>query len=212
MSLFRNFSNPRITCQSLLILSITLYFIISTRLIFHPLCFIKQCMHNKMNKTTIWSALSIWNHTWCCLPIQEYIFSPMLPRCHKNIFKSVCDYFLGRKQKKEDLNNSTISDILNLSDNDWHRLVFYCIKNSLLPQFLMENLRILFYFMYMLRVTGVPFSLLIFTENNIKVFSMIFFKCQYEGVLVPTLNKWGTGAVGEYSGYEGTTILKKINY
>ena len=76
----------------------------------------------------------------------------------------------------------------------------------------MENLGILFYFMYMLRVTGVPLSLLIFSENNIKVFSMILFKFQYEFVLVPTLNKGGTGALGEYYGYEGTTILKKIKY
>ena len=76
----------------------------------------------------------------------------------------------------------------------------------------MENLGILFYFMYMLRVNGVPLSLLVFSENNIKIFSMILFKCQCEGVLVPTLNKGGTEAVGEYSGYEGTTITKTINY
>ena len=62
----------------------------------------------------------------------------------------------------------------------------------------------------LVRVAVVPVSFLLLSGNQIKVFYIILRKCQNKDVLLPTLNKGGTVAVGYYSGYKVTTVLNII--
>lgn len=135
---------------------------------------------------------------------------PYMQRNHKlssYTLNSVCAEFLG--QQKEDVHHSIISDLQNGSNEDRHRLAVYCLKDSLLPQRLMDKLSVLVNYVEMARVTGVPVSYLISRGQQIKVFSMILRKCRNEKLLVPTLNK-GRGAASSDVGYEGATVLEPI--
>jgi DNA polymerase delta subunit 1 len=117
---------------------------------------------------------------------------------------SVCAEYLG--QQKEDVHHSIISDLQNGSDEDRHRLALYCLKDSELPQRLMDKLNVLVNYVEMARVTGVPMSFLISRGQQIKVFSMILRKCKDVKLLVPTLRKSGSPN-GSEIGYEGATVL-----
>ena len=72
------------------------------------------------------------------------------------------------------------------------------MKNSthdyaLLPQLIMENMSVLVTCMYMERFSGVPFSFLVVSGKNIKLFSLMFIKCRDEVYLVINLNNGGPG-------------------
>lgn len=137
---------------------------------------------------------------------------PYMQRNHKlssYSLNSVCAEYLG--QQKEDVHHSIISDLQNGSDEDRHRLAVYCLKDSLLPQRLMDKLSVLVNYIEMARVTGVPVSFLISRGQQIKVYSMLLRKCRREHLLIPTLKK--SGAAMDEAGYEGATVLDPIkNY
>lgn len=80
---------------------------------------------------------------------------------------AVSAHFLN--EQKEDVHHSIITDLHNGSSEDRHRLAVYCLKDSILPQRLMDKLMILYNMIEMARVTGVPLSYLLERGQQIKV-------------------------------------------
>jgi DNA polymerase delta subunit 1 len=69
---------------------------------------------------------------------------------------SVSAEFLG--EQKEEVHHSIITDLFNGTDEDRRRLAVYCLKDAYLPQRLLDKLMMMFNYIEMARVTGVPLS------------------------------------------------------
>ena len=125
--------------------------------------------------------------------------------------------FLG--EQKEDVHHSIISDLQAGTPETRRRLAVYCLKDAYLPQRLLDKLMLLYNFVEMARVTGVPMSYLLTRGQSIKVFSQILRKAAQRGLLVPNMKpaNGGGGAFGGGGGggggpdsgtYEGATVLE----
>jgi len=114
---------------------------------------------------------------------------------------SVSALFLG--EQKEDVHFSIISDLQMKDSETRRRLAIYCLKDSLLPQRLMDKLLIIVNANEMARVTGVPLSYLYTRGQQIKVISQLFRKANARGLLIPTAK---SGASEDQ--YEGATVLE----
>lgn len=90
-------------------------------------------------------------------------------------------------QQKEDVHHSMISILHKGTSSDRHRLASYCLKDTVLPQQLIDKLLIMVNTMEMARVTGVPISYLFSRGQQIKVLSMMYRKCKPLGYVVPVL-------------------------
>eukprot|EP00948_MAST-09A_sp_MAST-9A-sp1_P000885 g885.t1 len=110
--------------------------------------------------------------------------------------------FLG--QQKEDVHHSIIGDLHRGSADDRNRLAVYCVKDALLPLRLMNKLVVMFNYVEMARVTGVPISFLLTRGQQIKVYSMLLRKCRNEGLIIPTNIRRDTGPVT----FEGATVIE----
>lgn len=77
---------------------------------------------------------------------------------------SVSAHFL--QEQKEEVPYSIITDLFNGSDDDRRRLAVYCLKDAYLPQRLVDKLMIIYNYMEMARVTGVPLSYLLTRGNK----------------------------------------------
>ena len=125
---------------------------------------------------------------------------------------SVSAHFLG--QQKEDVHHSIIADLQGGSADDRRRLAVYCLKDSFLPQKLMDKLLVVINHIEMARVTGVPLDYLLTRGQQIKVMSMLLRKAKPLGLLVPTLAKAGGGGGGDGGGgdegYEGATVIEPL--
>lgn len=75
-------------------------------------------------------------------------------KLHSYSLNSVSAQFLG--EQKEDVHHSIISDLQNGDADTRRRLAVYCIKDAHLPLRLIERLMLLYNYMEMARVTGVP--------------------------------------------------------
>ena len=124
---------------------------------------------------------------------------------------SVSAHFLG--QQKEDVHHSIIADLQGGSADDRRRLAVYCLKDSFLPQKLMDKLMVVINHIEMARVVGVPLDYLLSRGQQIKVMSMLLRKAKPLGLLVPTLAKVGSGDAGGGGGdegYEGATVIEPL--
>ena len=61
----------------------------------------------------------------------------------------------------QDVHHSVISDLQNGTEETRRRLAVYCLKDAYLPQRLLDKLCIMFNYIEMARVTGVPLSYLL---------------------------------------------------
>lgn len=116
---------------------------------------------------------------------------------------SVSAHFLG--EQKEDVPHSIITDLQNGNDDTRRRLAVYCLKDALLPLRLTDKLMCLVNYIEMARVTGIPFSYLLYRGQQIKVLSQLYRKAALEDYLVPDLK-------GEASDeqYEGATVIEPL--
>lgn len=80
----------------------------------------------------------------------------------------------------------------------------YCIKDTLLPHRLLDNLCILLNLMEMAKATWVPIYYLCERGQQIKVFSQICRKAREKNFMVPTI-RWGSTP---HEQYEGATVLE----
>jgi DNA polymerase delta subunit 1 len=116
---------------------------------------------------------------------------------------AVASYFLG--DQKEDVHYSIIGDLHRGDENTRRRLATYCLKDALLPMQLTEKLLVMYNFIEMARVTGVPINFLLTRGQMVKVLSMIYRKCRAEGYAVPAKR---TGVPED--AFEGATVLEPL--
>jgi len=121
---------------------------------------------------------------------------------------AVSSEFLG--QQKEDVHHSIISDLQNGTPEDRRRLAVYCLKDAYLPQQLMDKLFVLFNYVEMARVTGVPIPFLFSRGQQIKVLSMIYRKAKDHNMIIPVYRRMGGGDENGDVGYEGATVIEPI--
>ncbi|TFY53620.1 hypothetical protein EVJ58_g9353 [Rhodofomes roseus] len=114
---------------------------------------------------------------------------------------SVCAQFLG--EQKEDVHHSVITELQNGTSESRRRLAVYCLKDSYLPQRLMDKLMCFINYTEMARVTGVPFNYLLSRGQSIKVLSQLYRKANDDGYIVPSLK--GEGSDEQY---EGATVIE----
>eukprot|EP01094_Clydonella_sp_ATCC50884_P010060 TRINITY_DN1962_c0_g1_i4.p1 TRINITY_DN1962_c0_g1~~TRINITY_DN1962_c0_g1_i4.p1 ORF type:complete len:576 (-),score=139.56 TRINITY_DN1962_c0_g1_i4:847-2574(-) len=121
---------------------------------------------------------------------------------------SVSAHFLG--QQKEDVHYSIITDLFNGTPDDRRRLAVYCLKDAMLPQRLMDKLMVLFNYIEMSRVTGVPMDYLLTRGQQIKVVSQLYRKARSEGLAIPALKSQGGPQDGGDVNYEGATVIEPL--
>jgi DNA polymerase delta subunit 1 len=117
----------------------------------------------------------------------------VLQRDHKlsaYSLNAVSAHFLG--EQKEDVHHSIIADLHNGSPEDRRRLAVYCVKDAYLPLRLMEKLMILYNYVEMARVTGVPLSYLLSRGQQIKVLSQLYRAANAENLIIPTFRSQGS--------------------
>jgi DNA polymerase delta subunit 1 len=120
---------------------------------------------------------------------------------------AVSDEFLG--EQKEDVHHSIISTLQAGHDEDRRRLAVYCLKDALLPLRLMEKLMIVYNYIEMSRVMGVPMSFLLSRGQAIKVISQLYRKAAEEDMLIPYYkSEFATG--NDDIMYEGATVLEPV--
>ena len=78
-------------------------------------------------------------------------------------------------------------------------------QDAYLPQRLLDKLMIMYNYVEMARVTGVPLSYLLARGQQVKVFSQILRKARTRGLLVPNSRPSGASAAASY---EGATVLE----
>lgn len=115
---------------------------------------------------------------------------------------NVSAHFLG--EQKEDVHHSMISVLFNGTDHDRNRLARYCFKDAYLPQRLLDKLMILYQFVEMARVTGVPIDYLLSRGQQIKVVSQLYRKANKEGLIIPTMS----GKKDTDKTYKGATVIE----
>ncbi|KAF2670180.1 DNA polymerase delta, catalytic subunit [Microthyrium microscopicum] len=119
---------------------------------------------------------------------------------------SVCAEFLN--EQKEDVHHSVITDLHNGDENSRRRLAVYCLKDSFLPQRLMDKLMSLVNYTEMARVTGVPFNYLLSRGQQVKFISQLFRKTRQQDLVIP--NEGGEKSGGADAAYEGATVIEPI--
>ena len=121
---------------------------------------------------------------------------------------SVSAFFLG--QQKEDVHHSIIADLQRGTADDRRRLAVYCLKDSFLPQRLMDKLMVVINHIEMARVTGVPLEYLLRRGQQIKVMSMLLRKSNPMDLLVPSLPRTGGGGPEGDDTFEGATVIEPV--
>lgn len=115
---------------------------------------------------------------------------------------SVSAHFLN--EQKEDVHHSIISDLQNGNAETRRRLAVYCLKDAYLPQRLMDKLMLIYNYVEMARVTGVPISFLLSRGQSIKVLSQLLRKAKQKNLVIPNVKQAGS----EQGTYEGATVLE----
>lgn len=118
---------------------------------------------------------------------------------------AVSQHFLG--DQKEDVHHSMISVLHKGTSADRARLASYCWKDALLPQQLMDKLLVMFNYIEMARVTGVPLDYLLARGQQIKVISQLYREAAKDGILIPhTIVKANNDDVK----YAGATVIEPV--
>lgn len=115
---------------------------------------------------------------------------------------SVSAHFLG--EQKEDVHHSIISDLQNGNPETRRRLAVYCLKDAYLPQRLLDKLMLIYNYVEMARVTGVPISFLLSRGQSIKVLSQLLRKSKQKNLVLPNIKGQGSGQ----DTFEGATVLE----
>lgn len=118
---------------------------------------------------------------------------------------NVSAHFLG--EQKEDVHHTMIPVLYDGTDSDRARLARYCFKDAYLPQRLLDKLMILYNFVEMSRVTGVPMDYLTSRGQQIKVVSQLYRKANKEDLLIPSASK-KKGAEEAGVAYKGATVIE----
>ncbi|ESW20839.1 hypothetical protein PHAVU_005G019000 [Phaseolus vulgaris] len=115
---------------------------------------------------------------------------------------SVSAHFLS--EQKEDVHHSIISDLQNGTAETRRRLAVYCLKDAYLPQRLLDKLMLIYNYVEMARVTGVPISFLLSRGQSIKVLSQLLRKARQKNLVIPNVKQVGS----EQGTFEGATVLE----
>ena len=121
----------------------------------------------------------------------------------------VSEKILG--DKKEDVDVEKIFSYFKSGDPELiKKLAIYCVKDTLLPQRIVNKLCMLTNLIEMARVTCVPISYLVTRGQQIKVFSQLARAAREAGYLIPTFYRnYDDEESGKSDdGYEGATVLK----
>lgn len=116
---------------------------------------------------------------------------------------NVSNYFLG--DQKEDVKYNQICELQNGDEITRNRLAQYCLKDSLLPQRLLDKLIVLINHIEMARVAGVPISMLLSRGQQIKVISMLYRKACTMDFIVPS---YESSKSGTDDAYQGATVIE----
>jgi DNA polymerase delta subunit 1 len=121
---------------------------------------------------------------------------------------SVSEIFLS--DLKDDVHHSQITTLFNGSESDRMRLAKYCFKDAHLPWRLMEKLMILYNFVEMARVTGVPIDYLLAKGQQVKVLVQIYREGKKDNRFIPYTKSKGPKTKGEADEetYEGASVLE----
>ncbi|KAL9313895.1 hypothetical protein ACSQ67_019347 [Phaseolus vulgaris] len=115
---------------------------------------------------------------------------------------SVSAHFLS--EQKEDVHHSIISELQNGTPETRRRLAVYCLKDAYLPQRLLDKLMLIYNYVEMARVTGVPISFLLSRGQSIKVLSQLLRKARQKNLVIPNVKQVGS----EQGTFEGATVLE----
>ena len=97
---------------------------------------------------------------------------------------SVSSALLG--QQKEDVHYTMISTLQTTSKETRTRLARYCLKDALLPLRLLDQLKIIYSHIEMLRIIGLTFRILLNRGTKIRVLSMIYKKAKKRDMVIPS--------------------------
>lgn len=111
------------------------------------------------------------------------------------------------KEQKDDVHYSIMNDLHRKDAEGRKRLAVYCIKDALLPQRLIDTLKIMFNWVEMARVTGLPISMLLSRGQQIKVVSQLLREARKSGLVMPHLAH-SDSAEEDGVKYKGATVLK----
>lgn len=111
--------------------------------------------------------------------------------------------FLG--EQKEDVHHSIITELYNGNPETRRRLAVYCLKDAFLPLRLMDKLMMLFNYIEMARVTGVPFNYINTRGQQIRVISQLYRRALEQDLVIPVVKS----EVSEQQ-YEGATVIEPV--
>ncbi|KAI7877041.1 hypothetical protein K492DRAFT_239410 [Lichtheimia hyalospora FSU 10163] len=111
--------------------------------------------------------------------------------------------FLG--EQKEDVHHSIITELYNGNPETRRRLAVYCLKDAFLPLRLMDKLMMLFNYIEMARVTGVPFNYINTRGQQIRVISQLYRRALEQNLVIPVVKS----EVSEQQ-YEGATVIEPV--
>jgi len=114
---------------------------------------------------------------------------------------NVSAHFLG--DQKEDVHHSIISELQMGNAETRRRLAVYCLKDAFLPQRLLDKLMLVYNYVEMARVTGVPITFLLSRGQQIKVISQLLRKTRTKDMLLPNQERQATDDT-----YEGATVIE----
>ncbi|OBZ82248.1 DNA polymerase delta catalytic subunit [Choanephora cucurbitarum] len=114
---------------------------------------------------------------------------------------SVSAEFLN--EQKEDVHHSIITELQNGNEETRRRLAVYCLKDAFLPLRLMDKLMLLFNYIEMARVTGIPFNYILVRGQQIKVVSQLYRRALEKDLVIPVLK---SSTMEEP--YEGATVIE----
>lgn len=95
------------------------------------------------------------------------------------------------EEQKEDVHYSIITSLHNGNPETRKRLGIYCVKDALLPLKIIEKLMILFNYVEMSRVTGVPISYILSRGQQIRVISLLYREAKSRDYIIPVLQNEG---------------------
>lgn len=94
-------------------------------------------------------------------------------------------------EQKEDVHHSIITELYNGNPETRRRLAVYCLKDAFLPLRLMDKLMMLFNYIEMARVTGVPFNYINTRGQQIRVISQLYRRALEQDLVIPVVKSEG---------------------
>ena len=89
------------------------------------------------------------------------------------------------------MHHSIITELYNGNSETRRRLAVYCLKDAFLPLRLMDKLMMLFNYIEMARVTGVPFNYINTRGQQIRVISQLYRRALEQNLVIPVVKSEG---------------------